>query len=225
MKSPGFGPGFFFIHGGIVTEPIRLAVVLSGSGTTLQNFMDRIDRDELPARVVLVVSSVEGAYGLERARKAGVPARTVARSAFSGRRDFSIALTKALQEHDPDLVAFAGFIHLWEVPDSFDGKVMNIHPALVPAFSGKGYYYDRVHAEALDRGVKVSGCTVHFVNNRYDEGPIILQKTVVVLYEDTIETLRDRVQVAEREAYPAAIRLFAEGRLSIDGGRVRVREG
>ncbi len=205
-----------------MTELVHLAVVLSGSGTTLQNLLDRIERGELPARVVAVVSSVEGAFGLERARKAGVPAVTVERKRFEDRASFSAALAERLDTHEPDLVVFAGFIHRWDVPASYEGKVMNVHPALIPAFSGKGYYYDRVHREALERGVKVSGCTVHFVDNDYDEGPIILQKVVPVEEGDTVESLRARVQEAEREAYPEAIRLFAEGRLERRGRRVRV---
>ncbi|MHC4601147.1 MAG: phosphoribosylglycinamide formyltransferase, partial [Planctomycetota bacterium] len=140
----------------------------------------------------------------------------------AGRAAFSDALTSALDAFTPGLVAFAGFIHRWELPERYEGKVMNIHPALIPAFSGKGYYYDRVHKEALGRGVKFSGCTVHFVDNRYDEGPIVLQKIVPVEDDDTVDTLRDRVQAAEREAYPEAIRLFAEDRLEIEGKRVRV---
>ncbi|MHC5037991.1 MAG: phosphoribosylglycinamide formyltransferase, partial [Planctomycetota bacterium] len=128
-----------------MAEPINLAVVLSGSGTTLQNFMDRIDRGEIRARVGVVISSVEGAYGLERARKAGIPAVLIARSAFATRAQFSEALSRELDAHAPDLVLFAGFIHRWMLPQSYLGKVMNIHPALVPSFSGKGYYFDRVH--------------------------------------------------------------------------------
>jgi formyltetrahydrofolate-dependent phosphoribosylglycinamide formyltransferase len=204
-----------------MAETIRLAVVLSGSGSTLKNFLDRIDRGEIPARVVGVISSIEGAFGLERARKAGIPARSVARKTFADSEAFSEALTRRLDEFEPDLVAFGGFIHRWILPGRYEGKVMNVHPALVPAFSGKGYYYDRVHKEVLARGVKVTGCTVHFVDNRYDEGPIILQKTVPVLDDDTVDSLRDRVQAIEREAYPEAVRLFAEGRLKVEGKRVR----
>jgi formyltetrahydrofolate-dependent phosphoribosylglycinamide formyltransferase len=202
--------------------PVRIAVVLSGSGTTLQNLLDRIDRGTLPARVVLVVSSVAGAFGLERARRAGVPAALVERAAFPDRGAFSEALARSLDAAAPDLVVFAGFIHRWILPDAYENRVMNVHPALVPAFSGKGYYFDRVHREALARGVKVSGCTVHFVNARFDEGPIILQAVVEVRDDDTVDTLRERVQAAEREAYPEAIRLFAEGRLRVEGRRVRI---
>jgi folate-dependent phosphoribosylglycinamide formyltransferase PurN len=147
----------------------------------------------------------------------------VARRAFQDTASFSEALAEALDEFEPDLVAFGGFIHRWFLPPRYEGKVMNVHPALVPAFSGKGYYYDRVHEEVLDRGVRVSGCTVHFVNNRYDDGPIVLQKTVPVLDDDTVDSLRDRVQALEREAYPEAVRLFAEGRLEVVGKRVKRR--
>lgn len=205
-----------------MTQPVRLGVVLSGSGTTLQNILDCIARGELPARVAVAVSSLEGAYGLERARKAGVPAVQVARSAYPDRASFSEAVAETLDRNAVDLVVFAGFIHRWQLPARYAGRVMNVHPALIPAFSGKGYYYDRVHKEALERGVKVSGCTVHFVDDRFDEGPIILQKVVPVEDDDTVESLRERVQAAERDAYPEAIRLFAEGRLETHGKRVRI---
>ncbi|MHC4777349.1 MAG: phosphoribosylglycinamide formyltransferase [Planctomycetota bacterium] len=205
-----------------MSKPLRLAVVLSGSGTTLQNFLDRIEDGSLPATVVGVISSIEGAYGLERARAAGLPARTVARGDFSTRAEFSAAMAAELDGFNPGLTAFAGFIHRLELPERYDGKVMNVHPALIPAFCGKGFYYDRVHREALQRGVKVSGCTVHFVDSHYDEGPIILQKVVEVHDDDTVASLRDRVQAAERAAYPEAIRLFARGRLRVEGRRVLV---
>ncbi len=200
----------------------RLAVLLSGSGTTLQNFFDVIKSSGMPAEVAAVLSSAPKAYGLERARAEGVPAVVVDRRLFGDPNLFSAEIDKALSPFAPDLLLLAGFIHLFRIPAKWKNRVMNVHPALIPAFSGKGYYYDYVHEQVLSRGVKVTGCTVHFVDNEYDNGPIIVQKTTPVLDDDTVETLKARVQALEREAYPEAVRLFCEGRLEVDGRRVRV---
>ncbi len=201
---------------------LSLAILISGSGTTLQNFLDRIADGRLRARVVQVVSSRADAFGLERARRAGVPAAVVERSACPSREEFGRRIFDLCREARVDLVCLAGFLQLLPVPDDFAGRVMNIHPALIPAFCGKGYYGHRVHEAALEAGVKVSGCTVHFADNVYDHGPIILQRVVPVLEDDTADTLAARVFEQECEAYPEAIRLFAEGRLRIEGRRVRV---
>ncbi len=203
----------------------KLAVLLSGSGTTLQNFLDRTASGELDAEVVSVVSSVPGAYGIERAKSACIAACVVDRKLFRGDAVFSDAVYKEVAPHAPDLVLLAGFIHLIRVPAAWIGRVMNVHPALIPSFCGKGYYYDYVHQKVLERGVKVTGCTVHFVDNEYDGGPIIIQKTTPVLDDDTVATLKARVQALEREAYPEAVELFCQGRLRIDGRRVRVSPG
>jgi phosphoribosylglycinamide formyltransferase-1 len=201
---------------------IRLAVLLSGNGTTLQNLLDRIADGRLKARVVLVVANRADAYGLERAERAGVPTVVVDRKAFASREEFSRQIFDLCREANAELVCLAGFLQLLHIPDDWLGRVMNIHPALVPAFCGKGFYGHRVHEAALNYGVKVSGCTVHFADNVYDHGPIILQRTVPVLDSDTPETLAARVFEEECEAYPEAIRLFAEGRLRIEGRKVIV---
>jgi formyltetrahydrofolate-dependent phosphoribosylglycinamide formyltransferase len=203
--------------------PIRLGVLLSGGGTTLQNLLDRIASGALNARVVCVVSSDPGAFGLERARQAGLPAFVVARKACSSRAEFSQRILDHCRQAGADLVCMAGFLQLLEIAPDFIGRVLNIHPALIPAFSGKGFHGLRVHEAALEAGVKVSGCTVHFADNEYDHGPIVLQRTVPVEDDDTPERLAARVFALECEAYPEAIRLFAEGRLRIEGRRVRVR--
>jgi formyltetrahydrofolate-dependent phosphoribosylglycinamide formyltransferase len=201
---------------------LKLAVLLSGGGTTLQNVLDRIDAGELPARVQVVVSSKPEAYGLERARSRNIDTHVIARRDFPNSAAFSEAVTNTIEPYQPGLILLAGFMQLYRVPEKYLGKVMNIHPALIPAFCGKGLYGHRVHEAVLEHGAKVSGCTVHFVDNRYDHGPIIVQKTVPVLEGDTAETLAARVFQKECEAYPEAIRLFAEGRLVIDGRRVKV---
>jgi formyltetrahydrofolate-dependent phosphoribosylglycinamide formyltransferase len=206
-----------------MSQPIRLAVLLSGGGTTLQNLLDRSADGRLAARVVLVVSSNPAAFGLTRARAAGVPAYTVERKASGSRAEFSRRIFAHCREAGAELVCLAGFLQLLEIPDDFRNRVLNIHPALIPAFSGQGMYGLRVHEAALKTGVKVSGCTVHFADNEYDHGPIVSQRVVAVADDDTPESLQARVFALECEAYPEAIRLFAEGRLQVEGRRVRVR--
>jgi formyltetrahydrofolate-dependent phosphoribosylglycinamide formyltransferase len=203
-------------------DPIRLAVLVSAGGTTLQNFIDRIADSRLRARIVQVVSSRAGAFGLERARRAGLPAAVVERKQCASVEEFSDKLFALCRQAGADLVCLAGFLYLVRIPDDFLGRVMNIHPALIPAFCGKGFYGHHVHEAVLAAGVKVSGCTVHFADNEYDHGPIIFQRTVPVLDDDTPDTLAERIFQEECEAYPEAIRLFAEGRLKIEGRKVRI---
>jgi phosphoribosylglycinamide formyltransferase-1 len=203
-------------------RPIRLAVFLSGQGTTLQNLLDRTADGRLAARVVLAASGRPDAYGLARARQAGVPTAVVERKQCAGREEFSARLFDPCRRAGADLVCLAGFLQLLVIPDDFRGRVLNIHPALVPAFSGQGFYGRRVHEAVLESGVKWTGCTVHFADNVYDHGPIVLQRPVPVRDDDTPDTLAARVFAQECEAYPEAIRLFAEGRLRVEGRRVRV---
>jgi phosphoribosylglycinamide formyltransferase-1 len=205
-------------------EPIRLAVLLSGSGTTLQNLLDRSADGRLKARVVQVVSNRADAYGLERARAAGVPTAVVERKRCGSREEFSAHIFDLCRRAEADLVCLAGFLQLIVVPDDFLGRVLNVHPALIPAFCGKGYYGRHVHEAVLAYGAKVTGCTVHFADNQYDHGPIILQRVVPVLDDDTPDTLAARVHELENEAYPEAIRLFAEGRLRVEGRKVRISD-
>jgi formyltetrahydrofolate-dependent phosphoribosylglycinamide formyltransferase len=202
---------------------VRLAVLLSGSGTTLQNFIDRIAARRLDARLEVVISSRADAFGLERARLHGIPSVTVARKDHADVGAFNDALHAALVPYAPDLVLLAGFLSPFQLRAAYAGRVLNVHPALIPAFSGKGFYGRRVHEAVLASGVRLSGCTVHFADDEYDHGPIILQRSVPVLDDDTPETLAARVALVEREAYPEAVRLFAEGRLEVVGRRVRVR--
>jgi phosphoribosylglycinamide formyltransferase-1 len=203
-------------------RPIRLAVLLSGGGTTLQNLLDRIADGLLAAQVVAVVSSKADAFGLMRARQAGVPGVVVERRAHADRVSFSQAIFDVCRQHRAELVCMGGFLQLVEIPAEFTNRVMNIHPALIPAFSGKGFHGLAVHRAALEAGVKVSGCTVHFADNEYDHGPIISQRVVPVLDDDTPEQLAARVFAQECEAYPEAITWFAAGRLQIRGRRVRL---
>ena len=192
-------------------NPVRLGVLLSGSGRTLQNLIDRIEDGSLPARIEVVVSSHPDVKGLDRARKANIPAVTVNWKSFTD-KTFSEAVTAELDKHPLDLIIMAGFIRRYLFPKKYEGRILNIHPALLPDFGGKGYYGHFVHEAVLKSDAKESGCTVHFVDLQYDHGPTILQKRVPVLPGDTPETLADRVFHAECEAYPEAIRLIAAGR-------------
>jgi phosphoribosylglycinamide formyltransferase 1 len=201
---------------------VRLAVLASGGGTTLQNLLDKIEKSLLPAQVVLVVSNNADAPALERGRRAGVATALVSRKEAGTLDEFSRRIFDHCRQAGADLVCLAGFLQLIHVPDDFLGRVMNIHPALIPAFCGQGYYGNRVHEAVLAYGAKISGCTVHFADNEYDHGPIILQRPVPVREDDTPDSLAERVFVQECEAYPEAIRWFAEGRLKLEGRRVRV---
>ena len=203
-------------------KPVHLGVLLSGSGRTLQNFIDRIEAGTLPATLSVVIGSKPGVKGLERAAKAGIDCYPVDRRRYADPAAHSEAINEILTRYEIDLIVLAGYMHLYDYPAAFEGRVMNIHPALIPSFCGKGYYGHRVHEAVLAAGVKVSGCTVHFVDEQYDHGAIIVQKTVPVLEGDDADTLAARVFEAECEAYPEAIRLFAEGRLRIEQGRVHI---
>ena len=205
-----------------MTKPVNVAVLLSGSGRSLQNLIDRIAAGRLDARISLVVGSRADAYGLERARAARIPAALVESRKFRNFLKMSDAVTLEIDRHPVDLIILAGFMCFYRIPDRFIGRTMNIHPALIPAFSGKGYYGHFVHEAVLHTGCKVTGCTVHFVDNEYDHGPIILQRCVPVLDADTPDTLAARVFEQECEAFPEAIQLFAEDRLRIEGSRVRI---
>ena len=205
-------------------RPVCLAVLLSGGGTTLQNLIDRIADGRLAATIAVVVASRRDAGGLERARRAGIPAVVVARKEFAHPDGFNDALHAELQRYDFDLVIMAGFLSQFQLRSRYNGRVLNVHPALIPAFCGKGFYGERVHQAVLEAGVKVSGCTIHFADDEYDHGPIILQSAVPVLDDDTPQTLAARVHALENELYPEAIRLWGAGRLEIVGRRVRVKK-
>ena len=204
-------------------SPLRIAVLLSGTGTSLENLLAHIESGRLDVQVACVISSKSGAAGLERARRRGIPALAVPRREFPDVERFNDALHAELARHAVDLVALLGFLSPFRVRGRYAGRVINVHPALIPAFSGKGFYGHRVHEAVLEAGVKLTGATVHFADDEYDHGPIILQEAVPVRDDDTPDSLAARVQEAERRLVPEAIRLFAEGRLVIEGRRVRIK--
>ena len=203
-------------------SPVNLAVLASGSGTTLQNLIDRIDDGSLDARIKLVVCSKPGLLAQQRAADAGLPSAVVDRKAFDDAASFGERVFALCDDAKVDLVCLAGWLCLLDVPAHYHHKVMNIHPALLPSFGGRGMYGTRLHQAVIDHGCKVSGCTVHFVDNAYDNGPIILQKTCDVRDDDTAETLARRVSELEKVAYPEAIRLFQRGALRVERRRVQV---
>jgi formyltetrahydrofolate-dependent phosphoribosylglycinamide formyltransferase len=202
--------------------PTKLGVLLSGSGRTLENFFEKIDVGELPVEIAVVIGSRRDAYGLVRAQKRDVPTRVIRLKDYPDDKAFSQAITQVLLEHGVQLVALAGFMHFYYVPEEFRDRVINIHPALIPAFCGKGYYGHHVHEAVVKYGVKLTGCTVHFADNVYDHGPVILQRPVPVYAEDTPDDLAARVFEEEKKAFPEAIKLFCEGRLRVEGRVVRI---
>ena len=206
----------------MTTKHLRLAVLVSGGGATLQNLLDACAEGRLPAQVALVAANQYDAFALERARRANIPTAIVTRKEAGSAEEFSRRIFDSCRQAQCDLVCLAGFLQLLLVPDDFVGRVMNIHPSLIPAFCGKGYYGLRVHEAVLAQGVKITGCTVHFADNEYDHGPIILQRPAPVLEDDTPQTLAQRVFAVECQAYPEAIKKFAEGKLRIEGRKVHV---
>lgn len=203
-------------------KPIPAAVLVSGQGTTLQNFLDEIAAGRLPMEVRIVVSSRGKAFALERARRAGIATAVLRPREFPDARRFGEAIAAVTAEAGAELLCMAGWLAFWEIPPRLMGRVLNVHPSLLPAFGGPGMHGERVHEAVLEHGCKVSGCTVHVADNIYDHGPIVLQRVVPVLDDDTVESLRARVFHEECIAYPQAIRLIVEGRLRIDGRRVRI---
>jgi phosphoribosylglycinamide formyltransferase 1 len=203
-----------------MSHPLPIAVLISGAGSSLKNLIERREAGQVPVDFRLVISSHPTAGGLAFAQEAGIETAVLEKPAGMAEEAYSQQVFSACRRAGAELVVMAGFIKLVLIPDDFLGRVMNIHPALIPAFCGQGYYGQRVHAAVLDYGCKISGCTVHFVDNQYDHGPIILQRVVGVIEEDTVESLAHRVQAVEREALPEAISLFAAKRIRLDGRKV-----
>ncbi|TWT95936.1 Phosphoribosylglycinamide formyltransferase [Botrimarina colliarenosi] len=197
-------------------------MLISGSGRTLKNFLELVEADQLPVEIALVIASSATAGGLAHAEAAGIPTSVVNRGEYATDELFGAAVFSRCRTAEVELVVMAGWLKLCPVPDDYSGRVVNIHPSLLPAFGGHGMYGDRVHAAVLERGCKVTGVTVHFVDNEYDAGPIIWQTPVPVFEDDTPHALAARVFEAEKEAYPHVLRMLAAGRVTLDEGRVRI---
>lgn len=203
-----------------VSGPVRLGVLISGGGTTLLNFVDQIHAGTLQAVIPVVISSQRDCRGVERALNAGLNCKVIRPRDYASVDEFSAAVFSELRSAGADLVVMAGFLSLLHIPADFSWRVINIHPSLIPAFCGKGCFGHHVHEAAVERGVKVSGCTVHFADNHYDHGPIILQRIVTVPDEADADCLADLVFEQEKLAYPEAVRLIMSGQLAVRGRRV-----
>ena len=202
------------------SQPYLLAVLVSGNGSNLQAIINRIESGELNARIACVISNNPDAFALSRAKTHDIPVIVHENSTFKGRREYDAALVNILQGYGVELIVLAGFMRILSdvMVNAFPNAIMNIHPALLPAFPG-------LHAQlqALEYGVKFSGCTVHFVDSGTDTGPVILQTVVPVTQDDTEETLSARIQAEEHRAFPEAVRLFIEGKILVEGRRVRIQ--
>ncbi len=201
---------------------LRLGVLVSGTGRTLENFAALARDGSLHGEVVLVISSSKQAYALERAARLGLPAFALPPGSFPSEAAFAAEVYRRLEAARVDLALLAGFLARLPIAERWRGRVMNIHPALLPGFGGKGFFGLRVHEAVRAAGVKVSGCTVHFADDEYDHGPIILQRTVPVFFEDSAEDIAHRVFEQEEVAYPEAVNLYAAERLRLSDGRVQV---
>lgn len=203
-------------------QPLRLAVLLSGGGRTLQNIADRISAGELNAVVKVVIGSNPNAFGLERARRMNLPTFVYTRKQFNSPAELSDVLFDTIRQHEVDLIVLAGYLSLLVIPQDFAGRVINIHPALLPSFGGPGMYGHHVHEAVLSHGCKLSGCTVHFCDQTYDTGQIVTQKICPVLEDDTPDALAARVFEQECLAFPEALKLIAQGRVILHGRRAHI---
>ena len=207
---------------------LNIAVLVSGGGTNLQALIDAQTAGQIQnGTISLVISSRADAFALERAQKAGIPTRVLLRKEFAEQADYDAALLALFKEFQIELVVLAGFMTIIseEVIRQYENKIINVHPALIPSFCGPGYYGLHVHEAALEKGVKVSGATVHFVNEVCDGGPIILQKAVDVFPDDTPETLQRRImEQAEWKLLPRAVELFCAGKIAVENGKASIME-
>jgi phosphoribosylglycinamide formyltransferase-1 len=207
---------------------LKIGVLVSGGGTNLQTIIDGIKSGYIQnSEIATIVSSKAGVYALERAMKHDIPARVISRKSYSSIEEYDDALIEHFTRNEVELVVMAGFLSILggRFIKKFERKIINIHPSLIPSFCGKGYYGIIPHQKALDYGVKVTGATVHFVELEADTGPIILQKAVEISSEDTPESLQKKVmEQVEWKILPEAVKLFAEGRLKIEGRKVRIEE-
>jgi phosphoribosylglycinamide formyltransferase-1 len=207
-----------------MSDKLRLGVLVSGRGSNLQAILNHCAEGRIAAEVAVVISNVPDAYALERARKAGVPAFALEPCNYPNREAHDRAIVETLRAHGTELILLAGYLRILTAPffEAFAGRIINIHPSLVPAFCGKNMHGLRVHQAAIEFGAKISGLTIHFVEPDVDTGPILLQHAVPVLEEDTPESLAERILAFEHEKYSEAVQLIAEKRAVVEGRRVRI---
>lgn len=202
----------------------NIVVMISGEGTNLQALIDKIHNKDTGGDIGLVISNNENVYGLTRAKNSGIETVVIDRKQYDSTPQYEKALIDILEKANTDLIVLAGYLAF--IPDKiieiYENRIISIHPSLIPGFCGKGFYGEKVHQEAINRGVKISGATVHFVNKTVDGGPIIIQKCVDVDFDDTVESLQKKVLEVEHEILPLAVKLFIENRIKIIGNQVKI---
>ena len=203
---------------------LKLGIMISGGGRTMVNIADQIKRGELDAEIVCVICSRSDISGIERARELGFEPMIIRKKDFADNESFSKKIYQTLEQAKAELILQCGWMCFWQVPAELDGKVMNIHPSLLPMFGGQGMYGHHVHEALVERGCKISGCTVHFVTNEYDAGPIIVQRSCQIHADDSADAVAEKVFKQECQAYPAAIRLYASGKLQVVDGKVFIND-
>jgi phosphoribosylglycinamide formyltransferase-1 len=205
----------------LMLKPFKICVLISGGGTTLKNLLEHYDSGRLEPQITHVISNNTNAGGLQHAERAGIDSNVIDHRDFDSEREFSEAIFESIRLAGADLVVMGGFLRRLQIPDDFINKIINIHPSLIPSFCGKGNYGKRVHQAVIDYGCKVTGCTVHFVDEHYDHGPIIAQSTVEVKTSDNAQVLAARVFEAECELYPQVINALAQGKISVNDRTVK----
>lgn len=202
---------------------MKIAVLISGNGSNLQAIIDKIEEGYINAEISVVVSNKENAYGLTRACKHEIKTEIVDKKTHPQKRGRNKRLMQVLGEANVELIVLAGFLEIIsdEIIDKYENRIINIHPSLIPSFSGKGYYGEKVHSEVIKKGVKLTGATVHFVNKETDGGPIIMQKSISVDFDDDVSSIQKKVLIIEHEILPLAVKLISEGKIEVIEGRVK----
>lgn len=205
---------------------VNIGVLISGGGTNLQSIIDNIKDENINGEIKLIISNRKEAYGLTRGKNVGIDSIYVDRKLFSNDEEYNLELIKEFKERNVELIVLAGYLKVLSKAfiQEFRGRIINIHPSLIPSFCGKGYYGERVHQGVLDYGVKITGATVHFVDEGTDTGPIILQDIVYVDSEDTVDTLKEKVLKVEHKLLVQAVKLYCEGGLTIEGRKVIIKQ-
>ncbi|MBU5256111.1 phosphoribosylglycinamide formyltransferase [Tissierella praeacuta] len=206
-------------------SPVKIGVLISGGGTNLQSIIDNIENGNINGEIELIISNRKDAYGLTRGKDAGIESIYLDRKLFNSEEEYNLYLIKELKKRDIELIVLAGYLKVLskEFIEEFSGRIINIHPSLIPSFCGKGYYGEKVHQGVLDYGVKITGATVHFVDEGTDTGAIILQDIVYVDNEDTVETLKEKVLKIEHKLLVQAVKLYCSGRISVEGRKVIIK--
>jgi len=204
---------------------LKIAVLISGNGSNLQSLIDSIERGDIKGKIDIVISNKKDAFGLKRARKHGIDTMYIGKGLYPEADKRDEVLLKTLIDRKIDLIVLAGYLCILneKIVKRFKNRIINIHPSLIPSFCGIGYYGEKVHRAVLDYGVKITGATVHFVDEGADTGPVIIQRAVEVDFDDTVETLSKKVLKVEHEILPLAVKLFCEGRLEVKGRKVKIK--